>query len=272
MTKRWSPIEKKRRAKNGPKVKAKRETVQTRVLLSATLLELSAPMSASDPVPRLSAAVPDLSTPASTSLPMPGSSAAMFRLFASASECVHMPRLFAAEPGLSVTMPGLSAIVHGLSGFSVAGPGSSVPVSTSILGLRLSAAVPALSGPAYTSVFGPRLSVPRPGLSLLKTPTPDFAAKRQNLDDTISEWSVKSKKASSKALYSGKIKMTALEKIFLPRTPLFLLFFLSSGISKRKFDKFFINTWPLASNYAKKEVDISFVVGGYPPAVQSNRP
>lgn len=93
----------------------------------------------------------------------------------------------------------------------------------------------------------------------------DLAAKRQKLDDTISKWSIKSKKTSSKELNSRKIKKTALKKVFLLRA-------LFSSIGKRKFDKTFINTQLLANNYTKEKVDLSLAIFRCPPAVKLNRP
>ena len=63
-----------------------------------------------------------------------------------------------------------------------------------------------------------------------------------------------------------------MEEAFSPRAPLFPLFFPSSSIGKRKFDKTFTSTQPLADNQAKKEVNLSFARCRYPLAIKLNRP
>ena len=205
---------------------------------------LSAPVSASVPVPGSSAAVPGLSAPASASVPVPGSSAAM-------------PESSAAVPGSSVAVPESSAAV----------PGSSAPASASVPVPGSSALVPPSAPilPGSSPLLFPALSSP-------KTPTPDLAAGRRKLDDTISEWSGRSKRASSEELCSGRIKKAASEEAFSPRAPLFLLLFPSSSIGERKLDKTFINTWPLANNHAKEEGDLSFAMCECPSTVKLNRP
>ena len=199
------------------------------------------------------AAVFKLSAPASTSVSLPGLSTAM-------------PRLSAIMPRSSIAMPGLSAVVS-----------------------KLSSAMLGLSAPAFALVLVPGLSAlvspfasasVLPGLSLLyffalflsKTSTPNLATKKRKLDDTISGWSERSKKISSKELWSGKIKKAALEEVFLPRVSLFPLLFPPSGIGKRKFNKTIINTWLLTDNHAKEEVNLSFARCRCPPAIKLNRP
>ena len=196
-------------------------------------------------------------------------------LSASASTSVPVPRLSAAIPGLSVAVPGLSAPASAsvpVPRLSAAVPGSSAFAFASVLLPQLSTAMPGSSVSMSASVYVPGLSAAIPGLSLLNIPTPNLAVKRRKLDDIISGWSGRSKRASSKELCSGRIKKTALEEPFLPRTTLFPLLFPSSGIGKRKFDKIFINTRPLANNHAKKEVDLCFTMCGCPPAIRLNKP
>ena len=236
--------------------KAKRDAARARSLLlvgvpglsapasaSVPVPGSSAPASASVPVPGLSAAVPGSSAPASASVPVPGSSAAV-------------PESSAAVPGSSVAVPESSAAV----------PGSSAPASASV-------PVPGSSAPVPPSA--PMLPgsspLPFPALSLPKTPTPDLAAGRQRLDDTISGWSGRSKRVSSEELCSGRIKKAALEEAFLLRAPLFLPLFPSSGIAESKFDKTFINTRLLADNHAEREVDFSFAVCGCSLVVKLNK-
>ena len=42
-------------------------------------------------------------------------------------------------------------------------------------------------------------------------------------------------------------------------------------VGQRKFDKTFINAWPLANNNAEEKVDLSFAGRGYSPEVKLNR-
>ena len=217
--------------------KAKRKAARAQTLLFGAVLGLSAPASAFVPVPGLSTTVPGSSAPTSASVPVPGSSAAV--------------------AGSSAVMLELSAAL----------PGSSIAVFTSIPVLGLSATVP-LSVPML-----PGLSpLPFLALSLPKTPTPNLAVGRQRLDDTISGWSGRSKRASQEELCSGRIKRAASKEAFSPKALLFLLLFPFSSIDKRKLNKTFINNWLLADNYAKEEVDPSFAACGCPPAVKLNRP
>ena len=196
-------------------------------------------------------AMPELFAPTSASVFMPGSSATILESFAAMPGwsivvpgwSAAVPELSAAVPELFVAVPGLSAAVPELSAVV---PELSTLVTASILVLGSSA-------PVFLSASAPVL----PGLSLLpflalflpKTSIPNLAVGRRRLDDTI-RWSRISKNASLKELKSGKIKKAAMEEAFLPRGTLFFPFFPFSGIGKRKFDKTFINSWPLANNYA----------------------
>ena len=211
--------------------KTKRDAARARALLPAVVSRLSIPTSASIPVLRLFAAMPRFSVLSSTSIFMPRSSTAIPESSAAVpGSSVIVPRLSVAMPGLSATMPGLS-----VSAFAfVSVPELSAPVS-------LSAPVLLGSSPLLFPV-----------LSLPKTLIPNLAVGRQKLDDTISGWSGRSKRVSLEELYSRRIQRATLEEAFLPRAPLFLLFFSSSDISKRKLDKTFINTWPLAIITPKK--------------------
>ena len=224
--------------------------MRARALLLTTVLRSSTPVSASVPVPGLSATMPKLSALASTSVFIPG-------LFA------VVPELFAAISGLSISVPGLFAAVPELS---VVMPGSSAPTFASVFMPGLFAlvlpSVPVL--PESSSLLFLALFLP-------KTPTPNLAAERQKLDDTISGWSGRSKKASSEELYSGRIIRAASKDTFSPKIPLFPPLFPSSTIGKRKLDKTFINTWPLADNHVKKEVNLSFAMCRCLSAVKLNR-
>ena len=162
---------------------------------------------------------------------------------------VVIPRSSAAVLGLSATMLESSAPMSA----SIPVPGSSTSVLPSILVL------PCLSSVLFLTLYSP------------KTPTPNLTAGRRKLDDTDSGWSGRSKRASLQELYSGRIKRAALEEAFLLKAPLFLLLFPFSDISKGKPNKTFINTRPLANNHAKKGIDLSFAVCGYPLAVKLNR-
>ena len=218
-------------SKKRARCKAMRDATRAQALLLAAMPGSSAPASISVPMPGLSAAMPGLSAPASASILVPGLSAAMPGLSAT------MPESSAAMPELSVAVPKSSAVV----------PGSSAPI------------------PLFAPMLPGSSPLPFPALSLPKTLTPDLAIERQRLDDTISGWSERSKRASSGELCSGRIKKAALEEAFSPRAPLFLSLFPSSGIGKRKLDKTFINTGPLANNHAEEEVNLSFAVCGCPP-------
>lgn len=165
-----------------------------RVLFFAAVLKLSALTSASDSVPGLS---------------------------------VTLPGSFPAIPGSSIAMPGLSAA---LLGSSAALLRLSTPLSASVFMPGMSAFVP----PSVSAPVFPRLSpLLFLILSLSKTPMPNLGKGRQKFDNTISEWSRRSKKTSSKELWSRRIKKVALEEAFLPKAPLFLLFFLSNGMQKK---------------------------------------
>ena len=73
-------------------------------------------------------------------------------------------------------------------------------------------------------------------------------------------------------MWSERIKKAALEESFLLKAPLFPPFFPSSSIGEKKFDKIFINTWPLANNHAKEKVNISIAGCGGPLAGKLNKP
>ena len=236
--------------------KAKSNAARARALLLAAMPGSSALASASVPVPGSSA-------PASASISVPGSSTAMLGSSAPASVSIPMPGLSAAMPESSVAMPGSSVAMPELSAIM---PGLSAPTSASVLMPELSAPVP----PSAPMLPGSS-SLPFPVLSSPKTPTPDLAAGRQRLDNIISGWSGKNKRTSPEELYSGRIKRLASEEAFSSRAPLFFLLFPSSGIGKRKLDKTFINTRPLANNHAKEEVDLSFARCGCSPGVKLNR-
>ena len=222
--------------------KAKKDAMWAQTLLLAAVPRLFTLASASVLVLGFSATVPELSALASASILVLGLSATI-------------PELSAIMPGSSLAMSRLSAVVPGLS-----------------------AAMPGLSAPVFEFIPMPGLSVlPRlspllfPTLSLPKIPAPNLAAEWQRLDDTIIGWSGRSKRASSKELFSGRVIKAALEEIILPGALLFLLFFPSNGIGKRKLDKNIINTWLLADNHVEKEVDLCFAICGYPAAVQLNK-
>ena len=223
--------------------KVKRYAVRGRALLLTALLGLSAPASAFIPLPGLSAAMPRLSAPIFVFVSMLGLSAAM------PESSAVVPGSFVTVPELSVAMPELSA----LASASVPMPGLSALVFPSM---------PVL--PRSSTLFFPTLSLP-------KTSTPNLAAERRRLDDTISRWSKRSKRIFSEELCSGRIKRGASKEAFSPKAPLFLPLFPSSSIGKRKLDKTFINTRPLADNYVKEEVDLSFVMYEYPPAIKLNK-
>ena len=241
----------KKASKKRARCKAKRDAVQARALLLATMPGSSTSASASVPVLGSSIAMPGLSAPASVSVPVSESSAAMPKSSAAMLESS------AAMPGSSVAVPKLSAAVPGLS--APASASISVPGSSTLV-LPSAPMFPVSSPLLFPALFSP------------KTPTPNLAVGKGRLDDTISGWSGKSKRASLEELCSGRIKRAALEETFSPRVPLFLPLFPSSGISERKVDKTFINTWPLANNHAKEEVDLSFALYGYPPTVKLNKP
>ena len=57
----------------------------------------------------------------------------------------------------------------------------------------------------------------------------------------------------------------------MPRASLFSPLFLFSDIGKKKFNKTFINTRPLANNHVEKKLNLSFARCGCPPAVKLNR-
>lgn len=264
-------------SKKREQCKKKRDAERVRALLLAAVSRLFASSSASIPLPGLPAVIPRSSATA------PRLFAAMPRLFAFASMSISVPGL-SAPMSAAVPVPGLSAVVFELSAIllksSVAMPGLSPPASASVFVPGLSVAMfglfVAIPG---SSIVMPRLFVAMPelstamlGSSLPKILTPNLAAKRQKVDDTISRWSERSKKASSEELCSRKIKKAALEEVFLPRAPLFSLFFLSNSIGKRKFDKIFINTRPLANNHTEKKVDLSFTMCKYSSAIKLNMP
>ena len=194
-------------------------------------------------MPRFTTAVPGSSAPTLASVLVLGSSAAMPELSAA------VPRSSVAVHESSVAVPGLSTPAFA----SVPVPGSSAPIPLSLPMLLGSSPLPFLA------------------LFLPKTPMPNLATRRQRPDNTISEWSRRSKRASSEELYSGRIKRAALEEAFLPRAPLFLPLFPSSGIGKRKYNKIFINTRLLVDNHNKKEGNLSFAICGYPPTVKLNK-
>lgn len=212
--------------------------------------ELFALMSTSGPVPKLSAVVLE-------------SFAAVLR------SCAAVPRLSVVMLRLCLTVPRLSTAVFGLS----------APTSVSVL-------VPGLSALVFPFAFAPVLRLSSlfmyfcaliPGLSPLSFPVLflpktlmfDPTARRRKIDHTICVWRKRSKKASSKKLWSGILKTTALKEIFSPWTHLFLIFFLSSSIGKkRKFNNTFINSRLFINNYAKKEIDLSFAGCGCPLAIK----
>ena len=237
--------------------KTKRNVGRARALLLAAMPGSSALASTFVPIPGSSA-------PTSASVPVPGSSAAVPRSSAPTSASVPMPGLSAAVPKLSATVLGSSVAIPESSATM---PGSSTPSSASIPMPGSSTSIP----PSAPMLPGSS-PLPFPTLSLPKTPTPDLAAGRRRLDDTISGWSGRSKKAFSEELCSGRIKRAASEEAFSPRAPLFLPLFPSSGIGEKKLDKIFINTRPLADNHAEEEVDLSFAMCGCPPTVKLNRP
>ena len=172
-------------SKKRARYKAKRNTARVRALFLAVVPRLSAPSSASVPVPGSSAALPRSSAPTFTFVPVTGLSADM------SESSAAMLRSFVAMPGSSVAVLRLSAIM----------PLLSAPVSASV-------SVPGLSTLVLLST--PMLlrssSLPFPILSLPKTPTPDLVTGRRRLDDTISGRSKKSKRGFSEKLCSGKIK------------------------------------------------------------------
>lgn len=202
--------------------KAKKDTAWALLLIA--MPELSAPTSASVFISGSSATIlGSFATMPGWSIAVPGWSATVPEL------SVAVPGLFVVVPGLSAAVPELSAVMPKLSTLvpaSVLVPRSSAPV-------LLSASAPVLPG------LSPLLF---PALSLPKTSMLNLAVGRRKLDNTISGWSRISKNASSEELWSGKIKKAAMEEAFLSRRTLFLLFFPSSGIGKRKFDNTFINS------------------------------
>ena len=203
--------------------------------------------------------MPGLSTPAFASIQVPGSFATMPGLSALASASVPVPRFSTAMPELSAAMPGLSIAVPESSTTVL---GLSAPMSASIT-------VPELSALVYpsTPMLAELSPLPFPAFSLPKTPMPDLAVSRQRLDNIIGGWSGRSKSASLEQLCSGRIKKAASEETFSPKAPLFLLLFPSSGISQRKLDKTFINTWLFANNHVEKKVDLGFAMCRCSPAV-----
>ena len=238
-------------SKKSAQHKAKRNAARAWALLLAAIAGLFVPTSASIPVPGLSTAVLGSSASTFASICMLGLSVAMPELSTAVlGSFVTVPRSLTAVPGLSAAMPRLSALVF-----------------ASVLVPRLSALVPP-SAPMFSG-SSPLLF---PTFFLRKTSMPDLTAGRQRLDGSISGWSGKSKRASSEELCIRRIKKAASEEVFLPKAPLFLPLFLSSGIGERKLDKTFINTWPLANNRAEEEVNLSFAVCGCLPAVKLNKP
>ena len=194
-------------------------------------------------------------------------------------------RLSAAVPRFSTAMPGLSIAVPksfatmlrssasvfesfiALLGLAIAVLRSSALVSTSIFVPGLSPLVPifisALVFPGSSPLLFPALFLP-------KIQTLDLDAGREKLDNNISGWSGRSKKATSKQLWCGRIKRAALEEALLSRALLFLSLFLSSNIGKN--NKTFINTWPLADNHIKEDINLSFARCGYLPTIKLNKP
>ena len=264
-------------SKKKAQYKAKRDIMWA--LLLAIIPKVSALTYTSVLLHELSFAIPRLSTT------VPRSSAAILRLSAT------MLGLPAAMPGLSTIVSRLSITISGLftptfASILVPGLSASIPLSVSVsmtdpmlkvstlillfpsmLVLRLSS----LSTSLHALV--PRSSpLPFLALSSLKILTPNLAAKRQKLDDTISRWNERSKKASSEELWSRRIRKAALEEVFLLKAHLFLPLFFSSSIDKkRKLDKTFINTQPLAKNHSKEEIDLSFAGCGFLLVVKLNR-
>ena len=270
--------------------------------LSITLLRLSAShLGLSITVPKSSAAIPGLSaTMSRLSIAILVLSAAMPGL------CIAIPKSFTAMPGLFATVSGSSAAVYGLSttmpklsatvsklstptSASVIVPGSSSPIHLSTLA-SISVSMPGSSALIFFTTFAPvpRFSslsafpnalVPRSSplpfhtLFLLKIPMPNLTIERQRLNNTICGWSGRNKKISSAELCSRQIKRAALKEVFSPRAYLFPPLFLSSSISKkRKFDKIFINTQPLANDHANEKVGPEFAGCGRPITVKLKKP
>ena len=154
-------------------------------------------------------------------------------LFASISASVSMPGLFITVLGWSSAISGLSATIPRLSiamlELFAAMPGLSVTVFRLFTPASASVIVPGSSTPIFLSVSAPILPklspLPFPILFLPKIPMPNLAAKRQRLDNTISGWSGRSKKVLSKEFWNRRIKKAASEEAFLPKAPLFFLFF-----------------------------------------------
>ena len=230
---------------------------------SAVSVPGSAPPSASASavsVPGLSALLSSaLPSASGVSVPVPGSSALLSSALPSAS-------------GVSVPVPGSSAppSVSSVSGVSVPVPGSSTPPSVS----GVLVPEPGSSPPPFPTWSDPQ------------TPTPVLGRRR------LSQWSGNLKRASSEEA------PTTCAPLFPPSERPSPLLFPSSGIGKkrpfnkafnidcrpladdhagedvgeRKFDKTFINTWPLTNNHAEEEVDLSFAGCGYSLGVKLNRP
>ena len=243
----------------------------------------------------LAATRPSTSMPAVpvlvSALPSPSASAS-----ASASVFIVSVLASSALPsasGVSVLVPGSSALLSSTlpsaSSMSVPVPELSAPSSVSSVS-GVSVPVRRLSAPPSMSV----VLVPEPGLSPPPLPTwsdpqiPMSLLGRQKL----SQWSGILKRASSEEA------PTTCAILFLPSEFPSPLLFPSSGIGKkqlfdkafnincrplandnagkdvgqRKFDKTFINTWPLADYHAEEEVDLSFIGCGCFLGVKLNKP
>ena len=158
-------------SKKKAQCKAKKDMAQA--LLLVAMPELSAPTSTSMLVSGLSTIVPRLSTTMSRlSTTILGLSIAVLELSAT------MPRFFVFVFGLSALVSAF-VLIFGLFVFILL-------FASVIVFLRLS-------------------PLPFPVLSLPKIPKPNLVVERQKLDDIISGWSRRSKKASSEELWSERI-------------------------------------------------------------------
>lgn len=132
--------------------------------------------------------MPGLSVPAFTSVPVPE----LFTIVPRSSAAI--PESSAAMPGSSIAVPESLAVMPGLSATLL---GSFILTSASALLPGLSALVPLFTSTPVFPGSSPLLFL---ALFLSKTPIPSLAAKKRRLDDTISGWSGKSKRASLKEL------------------------------------------------------------------------